>query len=242
MSAVIANTPFQPGYRLIDGTDLNKAINYPVCASQDGITATASGTQATAYQLTAYLSRVTTVATGADAVALPPAVPGLEVSVINSGANSMQVFGNYAAGDTINGVATATGIAQAAGTTFTYTCSTQGKWIQNGANAGGYTGTFDGVLGGNTPAAATTTTLKASSKITYTGVRVGTFVCNGATPVTVTNANVTANSMIFVSLNTVGGTVGAIPAVKTITAATGFTVAGTASDTSTYNYCIIEAA
>lgn len=67
----------------------------------------------------------------------------------------------------------------------------------------------------------------------------GAFVANGASAVTVANANVTATSMILISLNTVGGTVGAIPAVQTITAGTGFTVAGTASDTSTYNYLII---
>ena len=67
----------------------------------------------------------------------------------------------------------------------------------------------------------------------------GTFVANGATAVTVAATGVTATSMILLSLNTVGGTVGAIPAVQTITAGTGFTVAGTASDTSTYNYLII---
>lgn len=69
---------------------------------------------------------------------------------------------------------------------------------------------------------------------------VGTFVCNGATPVTVNNTNVAITDAIIVSLNTVGGTVGAVPAVKTITGATGFTIAGTASDTSTYNYAIIK--
>lgn len=67
----------------------------------------------------------------------------------------------------------------------------------------------------------------------------GTFVCNGTTPVTVTDPNVTANSAIVITLKTVGGTVGAHPAIQTITAGTGFTVAGSASDTSTYNYCII---
>lgn len=67
----------------------------------------------------------------------------------------------------------------------------------------------------------------------------GTFVCNGATAVTVGDINVTANSAIVVTLKTVGGTVGAVPAVKTITAGTGFTIAGTASDSSTYNYLII---
>lgn len=67
----------------------------------------------------------------------------------------------------------------------------------------------------------------------------GTFTANGATPVTVTDSRVTANSAIVVTLKTVGGTVGAIPAIKTITAGTGFTIAGTASDTSVYNYLII---
>lgn len=67
----------------------------------------------------------------------------------------------------------------------------------------------------------------------------GTFVANGATPVTVANANLTANSIILISLKTVGGTVGANPAPQTVTPGTGFTVAGTAGDTSTYNYLIL---
>ena len=67
----------------------------------------------------------------------------------------------------------------------------------------------------------------------------GTFTANGASAVTVADTNVTATSMILIALKTVGGTVGAIPAVKTITAGTGFTVAGTASDTSVYNYLIL---
>lgn len=69
---------------------------------------------------------------------------------------------------------------------------------------------------------------------------VGTFVNNGATPVTVSNTNIAISDGIVVSLNTVGGTVGALPTIKTITAATGFTVAGVAGDTSTYNYAVIK--
>ena len=68
----------------------------------------------------------------------------------------------------------------------------------------------------------------------------GTFVCNGTTPVTVNNTNIAITDAIIISLNTVGGTVGAVPAVKTITASSGFTVAGSASDASTYNYAIIK--
>lgn len=67
----------------------------------------------------------------------------------------------------------------------------------------------------------------------------GTFTANGTTAVTVADTKVTANSSIVITLKTVGGTVGAIPAIKTITPGTGFTVAGTASDTSVYNYKII---
>lgn len=67
----------------------------------------------------------------------------------------------------------------------------------------------------------------------------GTFTCNGTSPVTVTNPKITPQSQVLITLKTVGGTVGAIPSVKTITPGTGFTVSGTASDTSIYNYAII---
>lgn len=70
--------------------------------------------------------------------------------------------------------------------------------------------------------------------------RRGTYVNNGATPVTVNNKLVTANSVIIFTLKTVGGTVSAsAPNVKTITPGVGFTVAGLASDTSTYTYLIL---
>ena len=94
--------------------------------------------------------------------------------------------------------------------------------------------------------------LTASGSLTYTAAssgpilkqgangRVGTFVCNGVTPVTVGNTSVAITDAIIISLNTVGGTVGALPVLQTITASTGFTVAGTALDTSTYNYTIIK--
>jgi len=67
----------------------------------------------------------------------------------------------------------------------------------------------------------------------------GTFTANGATPVTVTDARVGAGSVIIPTLKTVGGMVGALPAIQTITAGTGFTVAATAGDTSVYNYAIL---
>ena len=68
----------------------------------------------------------------------------------------------------------------------------------------------------------------------------GTFTANGATPVTVANTAVTANSLVLITLKTVGGTVGALPRCVTITPGTGFDVNCTASDTSVYNYRIIS--
>lgn len=70
--------------------------------------------------------------------------------------------------------------------------------------------------------------------------RTGTFTADGTNAVTVTDPLVTPNSAIIITLKTVGGTVGAIPSIKTITPGTGFTVSGTASDTSIYNYSIID--
>lgn len=68
----------------------------------------------------------------------------------------------------------------------------------------------------------------------------GTFTCNGVTPVSVSNTNVAITDCIIISLNTVGGTVGVVPIIQTITASSGFTVAGTALDSSVYNYAIIK--
>lgn len=67
----------------------------------------------------------------------------------------------------------------------------------------------------------------------------GTFVANGTTPVTISNTSIAITDTISISLNTVGGTVGAQPVVATITAGVGFTVVCTDSDTSTYNYAIV---
>lgn len=78
-----------------------------------------------------------------------------------------------------------------------------------------------------------------SAKGQYLSASYGTFTANGATPVTVADVNATATSIILFGLVTVGGTVGAVPSVKTQTAGTGFTVGCTASDTSIYGYLIL---
>lgn len=68
-----------------------------------------------------------------------------------------------------------------------------------------------------------------------------TATLNGATPITVVAPAVTANSTFIWGLKTVGGTVSPNgPAVLTVTPGTGFTVGGTASDTSTYNIIVFN--
>jgi len=85
----------------------------------------------------------------------------------------------------------------------------------------------------------TATAAEINNTCDLTGMT-GTFTANGDSAVTVANANVAAGSSIVLTLKTVGGTVGAIPSIKTITAGTGFTISGTASDTSVYNYRIFN--
>lgn len=85
------------------------------------ITAFAGGGQASATQLGYGASRVDTVASANDSVKLPTAVIGARCLVQNNTATSMQVFGSGT--DTINGVATATGVAHAANKAAIYECT-----------------------------------------------------------------------------------------------------------------------
>jgi hypothetical protein len=115
------NVPLQPGDFFLE-------------SSADNITATPSGTQTNAFQLTTQTARVATVATIGDAIKLPASLPGMELLVVNHGANSMQVFG--AGTDTIDDQATATGVSQMANSMVIYTCATTGKWYTEGLSSG----------------------------------------------------------------------------------------------------------
>lgn len=69
---------------------------------------------------------------------------------------------------------------------------------------------------------------------------VGTFVANGASGVNIANTNYSVTDTVAISLNTVGGTVGALPTIQIGTTGTGFQIKATASDTSTYNYSLFK--
>ena len=92
----------------------------------DTITAHAGGGKASATPLVAGLNRITVCATNGDSVLMPPAVSGAEVVVINDGAANAQVFGQGT--DTIDGVATATGVVLTAAKRDIFFCLTAGAW------------------------------------------------------------------------------------------------------------------
>lgn len=97
-------------------------------SGEDSLTAFATGgqTSATALSATVTNHRVSTVATAGDSVKLPAATVGLRHYVRNDGVAAMQVFGQST--ETINGVASATGISQAPGMGVWYICTTAGAW------------------------------------------------------------------------------------------------------------------
>jgi hypothetical protein len=112
----------------------------PAATSTDtGITALAGGGQTGATLLTAQFNKVSTVASGNDSVALPAigvtpsklGAIGSQVIVRNAGSNSLQVFGSGT--DTINDVATGTGVAVGSGKTaifiaHSYSAAGVGNW------------------------------------------------------------------------------------------------------------------
>jgi hypothetical protein len=94
----------------------------------------AGGGQTNATPLGYGINTVATVATAADSVRLPASVQGRVVFIRNISANATTVFG--AGTDTINGVATATGVSQAATSGVFYVCTAGdgsavgGTWVR----------------------------------------------------------------------------------------------------------------
>ena len=144
-----------------------------------------------------------------------------------------------------NIIAAAANLVGKVGASFIYTY--QNSSTASATLTGGTGVTVSGIT--NVPAnmsAQYLVTYTAAATITMVGLNLtlntpnsGTFTNNGTSTVTTANAAVTANSNIIITLKTVGGTVGAIPHLLTITPGTGFATVGTASDTSVYNYLII---
>jgi hypothetical protein len=101
----------------------------------DGLTATAGGTQATSIVVQASQAGFATVAAGA-AAKLPPAKAGMQIDIVNHGANTLAIFpasqtdGGVAGGDAFN--TQAQNAALTGGVTITvpviFYCLTDGTW------------------------------------------------------------------------------------------------------------------
>lgn len=105
-------------------------VGFNLGSATDSITAKAGGGQTNATQLTAELNRISVCATTADSVKLPASVPGMNITIINDGAAAAQVFGTSP--DTIDAVATATGVPLTNAKRASFSCVTAGKWQSMG--------------------------------------------------------------------------------------------------------------
>lgn len=117
----MSKTPYAGGNTLapVDAhlTDANTTGAY---------TAYATGGKANATPITTTNVRITVCATAADSVLLPAATVGKTIYIQNNGVASAQVFG--AGTDTINSVATGTGVAHANAKFAMYRCMVAGAW------------------------------------------------------------------------------------------------------------------
>lgn len=105
-------------------TDHVHAVHLP---SANNLTALAGGAKSGATLMAAVINRFTTVASANDSALLPASAAGLYVVVINNTANAMQIYGSGT--DTINGVATGTGISLTANSVGIYFCPVAGVWF-----------------------------------------------------------------------------------------------------------------
>lgn len=112
----------------------------PAPSNQLGLTPAADGAKADATPLGYGVNSLTTVLGAADSVLLPYAFPGAVAVILNTVATAIQVFGKGT--DTIDGVATGTGIDQSASARAIYfgvagsgDGSDAGAWISMGAAA-----------------------------------------------------------------------------------------------------------
>ena len=205
------------------GSGMNLFYEY----AQDGVTAYAAGGQANATPLVAQTSRIATAAAVGASVMLPPSSPGLELLVINHGANPIQVFGN--GNDTIDDIAAATGVTQMQSSLVIYTCATSGAWYSEGLSTG-YAGGFQTiatqdaiVAAGNTQGTATVLTPKMAYNVSTVGAGQGVLLpASVAGAVVAVNNNQAVNALLIYpngadKINGLAAGAGYSAAVSTIT-------------------------
>lgn len=190
------------------------------------ITANPGGGQLNATPLSQDVNRILTVATVGDSVKLPLATSPTFVIVINATSNAVQIFGSGT--DTINGVASSTGIPQLGNSIDFYVAGAPGQWfVESGL---GFSGPFPTISSTNNITATAAGTQSTSLQVSTAINRITTVVSIGdAVKLPVANAgmqliiaNASANSMnVFPG---VGDAVGALSANAAFAIAAGKTV------------------
>jgi hypothetical protein len=164
-----------------DGTTvymLNYVFSY--ANTEDTLTAFATGGQTNALALSAtkFYHRISVCATAADSVKLPAATAGQAHYIRNDGVAACQVFGTTS--DTINGVATGTGVSLGAGVGGWFVCTTNAQWTSTVLKAAetsqaltsGATIAWDASLG-----AVATLTLGVNATLSNpTNLKIGTYI------------------------------------------------------------------
>ncbi len=218
-----------PALGAATGTSLNLTGGVILLSTvENALTAHAGGGQASALALDplATYHRISTCATTADSVRLPASVAGAKHWVANEGAASMQVYG--AGTDTINSIATGTGVGHGTALGAWYVCTVAGNWT-TGDNA--RTGTGGALLRQTSPTlitpalgVATATSVVASGKVTANGgVWLPITTQTGSTyTVLTTDSSLIANfaGTITYTLPTASSFTGRVLRIRTITANT----------------------
>jgi hypothetical protein len=116
--------------------------------------------------------------------------------------------------------------------------SAQMKWLNSAGveRFAMHTGTGDFTLGGNLVANTVGKTLRVTAG---TNAMAGTVVLTAGAG-TIASTAIDANTVIMLSIQSKSGTITAQPWVNTITPGTGCTIAGSATDNSTYNWVAIK--
>ena len=112
---------------LVVGIATGRWVRSQYGSVNSALTATPGGGQADAALLSRELNAVLTVATAADSVKVPPAVPGLVCHIVNKSANPMDVFPS--SGDFLDVAAVNIQASLAAGAKITYRAIDGGTWV-----------------------------------------------------------------------------------------------------------------
>jgi hypothetical protein len=119
--------PFLDGFRLIDGTNLNEALANPEWSVSQNPNATTGGTVTTSRKIVDTITEISVVGATNAGVALPTALPGRVLLVINSSLLQIVVYAE--GGSTINGIPGSVGLYQQAFEAVLYTATEVGNWV-----------------------------------------------------------------------------------------------------------------